>query len=107
MRTWLSFRTPFRGVRVGVAIPTPAARIYAVSPIGLKVWRVGSTLMLVGLALWLVFSRDQEGRLNENFLLVIGGTLAARWLLKQAVVWLWQPHAKSLEQSTEREAPRD
>ena len=93
MRTWLSFRTPLRGVRVGVAIPNPTARIYAVSAIGLTVWRVGSSLMLAGLALWLIFSRDAAGRLDENFLLVIILVLAVRYLFKLAVVWLWQPPA--------------
>jgi hypothetical protein len=34
MRTWISFRTGIRGVRVGVALPNPTARIYPVSAIG-------------------------------------------------------------------------
>jgi hypothetical protein len=87
MRTWISFRTGIRGVRVGAALPNPAARGYRVSATGLKVWRVGSTLMLAGLAIWLFTSRDQEGRLSENFLLVIIMVLAVRYLFKQAVVW--------------------
>jgi hypothetical protein len=87
MRTWLSFRTGIRGVRVGVALPNPAARVYPVSATGRKVWRVGSTLMLAGLAIWLFASRDQEGRLSENFLLVIIMVLAVRYLFRQAVVW--------------------
>ena len=36
----------------------------------MTVWRVGSAVMLAALAIWLIASRDQEGRLNENFLLV-------------------------------------
>jgi hypothetical protein len=71
MRTWLSIRTPFRCVRVGVAIPNPTARVYQVSPTGAMIWRVGSAVMLAGLVIWLIATRDQDGRLNENFLLVI------------------------------------
>jgi hypothetical protein len=91
MRTWLSFRTGIRGVRVGVALPNPAARIYQVSPTGAKIWRVGSTAMLVGLGIWLIASRDEEGRLSEMWWLVIGLVLAVRYLLKLAVVALFPP----------------
>jgi hypothetical protein len=87
MRTWISFRTGIRGIRVGASLPNPAARVYQVSAIGRKVWRIGSTVMLVGLAIWLFTSRDHEGRLSENFLLVIIMVLAVRYLFKQAVVW--------------------
>ena len=87
MRTWISFRTGIRGIRVGASLPNPAARTYRVSATGQKVWRVGSTLMLAGLAIWLFTSRDQEGRLSENFLLVIIMVLTLRYLFKQAVVW--------------------
>jgi hypothetical protein len=47
--------------------------------------------MLVGLAIWLFTSRDQEGRLSENFLLVIGVVLALRYLFKLEVVALFPP----------------
>jgi hypothetical protein len=30
VRTWISFRTGIRGIRVGVALPNPAARVYPV-----------------------------------------------------------------------------
>jgi hypothetical protein len=91
MRAW--FSVPIvKGVRTGISVnANPAARIYPVSPTGLKVWRIGSTVMLVGLAIWLVASRDQDGRLNENFLLVIGLVLAVRYLFKLAVVALYPP----------------
>ena len=89
MRTWISFRTGIRGVRAGVSLPNPAARIYYLSATGLKVWRVGSSLMLAGLALWLIFSRDEAGRLNENFLLVIIMVFAVRYLFRLAVVALF------------------
>jgi hypothetical protein len=91
MRTWVSFRTGIRGVRVGVALPNPAARTYPVSAIGLKVWNVGQAVMLVGLALWLVFSRDDQGRLSEWWWLAIGLVLAARYIFKMVVVALWPP----------------
>jgi hypothetical protein len=91
MRTWLSFRTGIRGVRVGVALPNPAARTYYLSPTGRKVWLIGSAVMLVGLAIWLIASRDQDGRLNEMWWLVIGLVLAVRYLLKLAVVALFPP----------------
>jgi hypothetical protein len=87
MRTWISFRTPIRGIRVGAGVSLPAARVYRVSATGAKVWRIGSTLMLVGLAIWLIASRDEEGRLNENFWLVIGLVFAVRYLFKLAVIW--------------------
>ena len=91
MRTWLSFRTGIKGVRVGASLPNPAARVYQVSAIGRKVWRVGSALMLAGLAVWLVASRDQEGRLSELWWLVIGLVLAVRYLFKLSVVALFPP----------------
>jgi hypothetical protein len=87
MRAW--FSVPIvKGIRTGVSInANPAARRYRVSETGRKVWRVGNTVMLVGLAIWLFTSRDQQGRLSENFLLVIIMVLAVRYLFKQAVVW--------------------
>jgi hypothetical protein len=107
MRTWISFPTGIRGIRLGAAVPlNTRPRIYAVSPIGLKVWRVGSAVILLGLVIWLIASRDQEGRLNENFLLVIIMVLTLRWSFGQVVIWSMSPHAQGLEQSTEREAPR-
>jgi hypothetical protein len=87
MRTWISFRTGIRGIRVGASLPNPRARVYRVSPTGAKIWYAGSPLMLVGLAIWLVASRDETGRLSENFLLMIIMVLAVRYLFKQAVVW--------------------
>jgi hypothetical protein len=71
MRTWISFRTPIRGIRVGAGASLPAARVYPVSATGQKVLRGGSALMLIGLVSWLIASRDQDGRLNENFLMAI------------------------------------
>jgi hypothetical protein len=91
MRTWISFRTPIRGIRLGAGVSLPAARAYPVSATGLKIWRIGSTLMLAGLAIWLVASRDQDGRLSEGWLLVIGLVLAVRYLLKLAIVALFAP----------------
>jgi hypothetical protein len=87
MRAWLSFPI-VKGIRTGISVnPNPAARVYRVSATGRKVWRIGSTLMLAGLAIWLVASRDETGRLSENFLLVIIMVLAVRYLFKQAVIW--------------------
>jgi hypothetical protein len=91
MRTWISFRTGIRGVRVGVSLPNPAARVYRVSPIGAKIWRIGSALMLVGLAAWVVVTRDQEGRLNENFILVIGLAWCLWYLFGLVIVALFPP----------------
>jgi hypothetical protein len=90
MRTWISFRTPFRGIRVGVSLPNPAARVCRVSATGAKVWYAGSALMLATLAIWLVVSRD-EGRLNENFLLVIGLAWCLWYLFGLVVVALFPP----------------
>jgi hypothetical protein len=90
MRTWISFRTGVRGIRVGVS-PNPAARIYYLSSTGLKVWRIGSAVMLVGLAVWLVASRDEEGRLSEWWWLVIGLVLGLRYIFKLVVVALFPP----------------
>ena len=88
MRTWLSFPTGIRGIRLGASANlNTRARTYHVSPIGAKIWYAGSVVMLAGLAIWLFTSRDQEGRLSENFLLVIIMVLAVRYLFKQAVVW--------------------
>jgi hypothetical protein len=91
MRAW--FSVPIvRGIRTGVSVnANPAARIYRVSATGRKVWNIGSAVLLFGLAIWLVASRDQDGRLNESFLLVIGLVLAVRYLFKLAVVALFPP----------------
>jgi hypothetical protein len=91
MRAWFSIPI-VKGIRTGVSVnANPAARVYRVSALGAKVWYAGSSLMLAGLAIWLIASRDQDGRLNENFILVIGLVLAARYLLKQVVVALFPP----------------
>jgi heme A synthase len=91
MRTWLSFRTPLRGVRVGVALPNPAVQVYRVSAIGAKVSHIGSAVMLVGLAIWLVASRDDEGRLNEWWWIVVWMVLSVRYMFKMSVVALFPP----------------
>jgi hypothetical protein len=91
MRTWLSFRTPIKGIRVGAGVSLPAAQVYRVSPIGAKVSNIGSAAMLAGLVVWLVATRDQEGRLSEIWWLVIGLVLAVRYLFKLAVVALFPP----------------
>jgi hypothetical protein len=88
MRTWISFRTPIRGIRVGAGASLPAARAYRVSATGAKVWYAGSAVMLVSLALWLIFSRDDDGRLNENFLLVIIMVWGLRYLFGLSIVTL-------------------
>jgi hypothetical protein len=91
MRAWLSFPI-VKGIRTGVSVnPNPAARVYRVSATGAKVWYAGSTVMLVALAIWLVASRDQEGRLSEWWWLVISLVLAVRYLFKLAVVAYFQP----------------
>jgi hypothetical protein len=72
MPSWLSFPTGIRGIRLGASVNlNTRARIYHVSATGLKVWRIGSALMLIGLVIWLIASRDQEGRLSAWWLLVI------------------------------------
>ena len=91
MRTWISFRTGIRGIRVGASLPNPAARVYPVSATGRKVWRIGSALMLACLGIWLVASRDQDGRLSEWWWLVIGLVLAVRYMFKMSVVALFPP----------------
>ena len=90
MRTWLSFPTGIRGIRLGASVNlNTTARIYYLSATGRKVWRVGSALMLACLLIWLIASRDQDGRLNENFLLVIILVLAVRYFFKLVVAALF------------------
>jgi hypothetical protein len=91
MRTWISFRTGIRGVRVGVALPNPAARIYPVSATGLKIWRIGSALIWSALAVWLVFSRDEASRLNEAWWLVTALAWCLWYLFGRVVAALWPP----------------
>jgi hypothetical protein len=67
------------------------ARTYHVSATGRKVWNIGSTVMLVGLAIWLFTSRDQEGRLSENFLLAIIMVFVVRYLFRLSIVALFPP----------------
>ena len=93
MRTWISFRTGIRGVRVGLALPNSTPRIYPMSATGARIWHTGSTLMLCGLALWLIASRDEDGRLSEWFWLVIALVLALRYIFKVTVAALWPPVA--------------
>jgi hypothetical protein len=91
LRGW--FSVPIvRGIRTGISVNlNPAARVYRVSPTGQKIWLIGSAVMLVGLALWLIFSRDADGRLNENFLLVIFMVWGLRHLFGRAVA-AYFPH---------------
>jgi hypothetical protein len=91
MRAWLSFRTPIRGIRVGAGASLPAARVYRVSATGRTIWVVGSTVMLVGLALWLIFSRDETGRLHENFLLAMILAWALWYVFTLIVAALFPP----------------
>ena len=87
MRGW--FSVPIvRGIRTGVSVNlNPTARTYYISATGAKIWYTGSTVMLAGLVIWLIASRDEEGRLNEWWLLVVSLVLGAWWLFKQVVVW--------------------
>lgn len=91
MRAW--FSVPIvRGIRTGVSVNlNPAARIYPMSPTGARIWYTGSTLMLAGLALWLLFTRGDDGRVSEWFLLMIAFVLTVRYLFKLAVVALFPP----------------
>jgi hypothetical protein len=92
MRTWISFPTGIRGIRLGAAANlNTRARIYRVSAIGRRVWNTGSTPMLAGLAIWLVASRDQDGRLNEVWWLVVSLVLAVRYCFKLVVVAAFPP----------------
>jgi hypothetical protein len=91
MRGWFSVPIA-KGIRTGISINmNPAARRYHVSPMGAKVWLLGSALMLIGLAIWLVASRDQDGRLHESFVLVIGLVWGLRYLFGLAVVAVFPP----------------
>jgi hypothetical protein len=71
--------------------PIPPARVYRVSATGAKVWYAGSTLMLAALAIWLVASRDDEGRLSEVWWLVVSLVLAVRYCFKLVVVAAFPP----------------
>ncbi len=90
MRAW--FSVPIvKGIRTGVSVNlNPAARRYQVSATGAKVWYTGSTIMLAGLAIWLVASVE-DGRLNENYWLVIGMVLAWRYIFRLAIVAIFPP----------------
>jgi hypothetical protein len=88
MRSWISFRTAIPGIRVGASLPNSAARIYQVSATGRTVWRIGSAVMLIGLAIWLVASME-DGRLNEVWWLVVWLVLSVRYLFKISVVALF------------------
>ena len=92
MRAW--FSVPIvKGIRTGISVNmNPAARAYPrASATGAKVWRIGSTIMLVGLAIWLFASRDDQGRLNEYWWIVIFMVLAWRYIFKLVVVAIFPP----------------
>ena len=91
MRTWISFRTGIPGIRVGASLPNPSARVYRVSATGAKICRVASAVILVSLAIGLIASRDDDGRLNEKFLLVIGLVLGLCYIFKLVVVAFFPP----------------
>jgi hypothetical protein len=92
MRAWLSFPTGIRRVRLGASVNlNTSARMHHLSATGAKVWRIGSTLMLAGLVIWLIASRDQDGRLSKSFLLVTFFVLGLRYIFKLAVVALFPP----------------
>jgi hypothetical protein len=91
MRAW--FSVPIvKGIRTGISVNmNPAARAYPrASATGAKVWRIGSTIMLVGLAIWL-FASMENGRLSEVWWLVTGLVLAARYIFKLVVVAIFPP----------------
>jgi hypothetical protein len=91
MRAWLSFPI-VKGIRTGISVNmNPAARAYPrASATGAKVWRIGSAIMLVGLAIWL-FASMENGRLSEVWWLVTGLVLAARYIFKLVVVAIFPP----------------
>jgi hypothetical protein len=60
------------------------------SATGAKIWYTGSTLMLIGLAIWL-FVTAEAGRISEWFWLMIALVLAIRYLFKLAVAALFPP----------------
>jgi len=94
MRSWISFRTPIRGVRVGAGASLPTARTYHVSATGQKVWLIGSAVMWAGLAIWLFASRDQDGRLNEWWWLVIILVWSLWYLFGRVVVAIFPPEQR-------------
>jgi hypothetical protein len=90
MRTWLSFPTGIRGIRLGAAVNlNTTASSYYVSAAGAKIWRVGSTLMWAGLAIWLIASRDEQGRISEWWWIVVSMVLGLRYLFAQVVLALY------------------
>src|ERR1700730_10192197 len=91
MRAW--FSVPIvKGIRTGISVNmNPAARAYPrASATGAKVWRIGSTIMLVGLAIWL-FASMENGRLSEVWWLVTGLVLAALYIFMLVVVAIFPP----------------
>ncbi len=62
MRSWLSFPTGIRRIRLGASVNlNTTARIHYVSATGMKIWRVGSALMLIGLEVMRCPHRRREG----------------------------------------------
>ena len=91
MRSWISFRTPFRGIRAGVSLPNPGACRYYMSATGQKIWLIGSAVMWAGLAIFLFVSRDHDGRLNEWWWLTIIAVWCVWYIFGRAVAALFPP----------------
>jgi hypothetical protein len=93
MRTWISFRTGIRGVRVGVALPNSFRSfdpLQFVSASGRKFWRIFAAAMWCSFAIWLIASRDHDGRISEWWFIVLAMVMATHYLVKRSL-WLLFP----------------
>jgi hypothetical protein len=95
MRAW--FSVPIvRGVRTGISVNPnrlfgrSSDPLQFVSPAGRKVWRVFAAMIWVSFFVWLIASRDHDGRIGEWWFIVLAMVMATHYIFKRSL-WLLFP----------------
>jgi hypothetical protein len=94
MRTWISFPIA-KGIRTGVSVNPNSLfgssdPLQFVSASGRKFWRIFAAVNWLSFAVWLIASRDYDGRISERWFIVLAMVMATHYLFKRSV-WLLFP----------------
>jgi hypothetical protein len=95
MRTWITFRTGIRGVRVGASVNPnrlfgSSDPLQFISASGRKFWRIFAAVIWISFFVWLIAARDDDGRISEWWFIVLGMVMATHYLFKRSL-WLLFP----------------